>query len=67
MITFLGISLTYEALGFFLLFIISELIGVNPKLADNSVAQFILHFARISKYGRKEDDKLNEIADILKR
>lgn len=66
MITILGISLTYEALGFFLLFISSELIGANPALKENSVCQFILSFAKISQFGRKEDDKLEEIKSILR-
>lgn len=67
MLTILGISITYEAVGWFLLFISSELIGMNPALKQNSVAQFILSFANVAKYGRKEDDKLDEIGEILRR
>lgn len=66
MITILGISLTYEALGFFLLFISSELIGMNPKLADNSVCQFLLSFARLSRFGRSEDEQIDKIKAILR-
>lgn len=66
MITILGISLTYEALGFFLLFLASEVIGLNPKLKENSVLQAIVHFARIAKYGRKEDDQIEEIKRVLR-
>lgn len=67
MITILGISLTYEAISFFALFIASEVIGANPKLKQNTVCQFILKFATISKYGRTEDDQLSKISKILNK
>lgn len=66
MITFLGVSLTYEGLIFLALFITSELIALNPALKDNSICQFIIRFATIAKYGRKEDDQLEEIREILR-
>lgn len=67
MITILGITLTYETLAFFLLFIASEVIGTNPKLAENSVAQLIVKLAFYLKPLRKEDNKLNQIRDTLRQ
>lgn len=67
MITILGITLTYETLAFFLLFIASEVIGTNSKLAENSVAQLIVKLAFYLKPLRKEDNKLNQIRDTLRQ
>jgi hypothetical protein len=66
MVTFLGITLTYEALAFFLLFLVSEAVGANPKLKDNSVVQLIVRLATLSKGFRKEDDKIEEIKRTLR-
>jgi len=66
MVTFLGITLTYEALAFFLLFLVSEAVGANPKLKDNSVIQLIVRLATLSKGFRKEDDKIEEIKRTLR-
>jgi hypothetical protein len=66
MLTILGIQFTYEAIVFIFLFLASEVIGMNPKMQESSVAQFILHFARIAKYGRKEDDQIEQIKNILR-
>lgn len=67
MITILGITITYEALCFFLLFIASEVIGTSPKLKENSVAQFIVRAAFYLKPLRREDDKLNRIRESLRQ
>ena len=66
MITFLGITLSYEALGWFALFLSSELIGANPKLKDNTVIGFLLSFASIARHTRKEDDQIDNIKEILR-
>lgn len=67
MITILGITLTYETAAFLLLFIASEVIGTNPKLKENSVAQLILKSASLVKPLRKEDNKLKQIRDTLRQ
>jgi hypothetical protein len=66
MVTLFGITLTYEALAFFLLFLVSEAVGANPKLKDNSVIQLIVRLATLSKGFRKEDDKIEEIKRTLR-
>jgi hypothetical protein len=66
MVTLFGITLTYEALAFFLLFLVSEAVGANPKLKDNSVVQLIVRLATLSKGFRKEDDKIEEIKRTLR-
>jgi hypothetical protein len=66
MITILGITLTYEALGWFVLFLASELIGMNPKLKENSVLQLVLQIATMGKFVRKEDDQIDQIKNVLR-
>ena len=41
MIEILGIKLSYEAIGFFVAFIASEVIGANKNLKNNSVAGLV--------------------------
>jgi len=69
MITILGIKLSYEALtssAFFVLFIASEVIGLNKKWRANTVSQVLVRGARMARPFRKEDDKLRKILDVLR-
>lgn len=69
MITILGVKLSSEALtsaAFFLLFIASEIIGLNKKWRANTVSQVLVRAARMARPYRKEDDKLRQIWRILK-
>jgi len=58
MITIFGLKVTYEVAFFFCLFIGSEIIGLNPKLKDNSVLEMVFRVANYLKPFRQEDDKL---------
>lgn len=64
MIEILGIKLTYEALGFLIAFLASEIIGAS-KLRSNGVVQLLLGLVETLKPIRKEDDKIAEIRKIL--
>lgn len=64
MIEILGIKLTYEALGFLVAFLASEIIGAS-KLRSNGVVQLLLGLVETLKPIRKEDDKIAEIRKIL--
>ncbi len=73
MIEILGVKLTYEAIGFILAFVASEVIGAS-KLKENSVAQLAKSLIDTLKPGRKEDEKVEEVrrasellAETLKR
>lgn len=65
MLTILGITISYEALVFFGLFLGSEAIGAS-KLKENSVAQVFMSVVSYLKLIRKEDDKIQKIKDTLK-
>jgi hypothetical protein len=58
MITIFGLKVTYEVAFFFVLFIASEIIGLSPKLRDNSVLGMVFRVANYLKPFRQEDDKL---------
>jgi hypothetical protein len=60
MIEILGVSLTYEAVGFIAAFISSEVIGAS-KLKENSIAQLVKSLIDTMKPTRKEDEKVAEI------
>lgn len=66
MITFLGITLSYEAVAFLLLFLASEILAVSPW-KDNSLVQFILRVALLAKPYRNEDEKVNRIRETLRQ
>jgi hypothetical protein len=61
MIEILGVKLSYEAIGFFVAFIASEVIGSNKKLKNNSVAGLVKTIIDGQRPFRKEDDKINAI------
>ena len=61
MIEILGVKLSYEAIGFFVAFIASEVIGANKKLKNNSVAGLVKTIVDGQRPFRKEDDKINAI------
>jgi hypothetical protein len=58
MITIFGLKVTYEVAFFFVLFFASEIIGLSPKLRDNSVLGMVFRVANYLKPFRQEDDKL---------
>lgn len=64
MLTFLGLKVSYETLGFLALFLASEVIG-NSKLKENSVVQLLLTAVNALKRYRTEDDKIQQIKDTL--
>ena len=66
MITFLGITMSYEAVAFLLLFLASEILAVSPW-KDNSLVQFILRMALMVKPMRREDEKLQRIRETLRQ
>lgn len=57
MIEVLGIKFTYEALGFLVAFVVSEVIGAS-SLKNNSVAGLLKSIVDGQKPFRKEDDKI---------
>lgn len=57
MIEVLGIKLSYEALGFLVAFIVSEVIGAS-KLKENSIAQLIKSLIDTFRPSRTEDEKV---------
>jgi hypothetical protein len=66
MLTILGITLSYETIAWFVLFIASEYIGMNPKWKENSVLQMIVKIALLTKGVRVEDDKIEDIKRTLR-
>jgi len=65
MLTILGVSLSYEALAFFGLFLGSEALAAS-KLKENSIIQVVLSVISYLKQVRKEDDKIKQIKDMFK-
>ena len=57
MIEILGVKLTYEAIGFLIAFVASEVIGAS-KLKENSVAQLAKTLIDTFRPSRKEDEKV---------
>jgi hypothetical protein len=64
MLTILGAKLSIETVGFFALFLASEVIG-NSKLKSNSVVQLLATLVNGLKPLRKEDDQLDAIRRII--
>ncbi|AGA17895.1 hypothetical protein P60_gp39 [Synechococcus phage P60] len=60
MIEILGIKLGYEAVGFIVAFVASEVIGAS-KLKENSIAQLVKSLIDSLKPSRKEDEKVAEV------
>ena len=60
MIEILGVKLGYEAIGFILAFVASEVIGTS-RLKENSVAQLVKSLIDTLKPSRKEDEKVAEV------
>ena len=58
MITIFGLKVTYEVAFFFVLFFASEIIGLSPKLRDNSVLGMVFRVANYLKPFRQVDDKI---------
>ena len=66
MITILGIKVSYETLGFFILFILSEYLGIVKKRRANSVTQAISMAAVYFSKTRTEDDTVRSIRRIFR-
>ena len=66
MITIFGLKVTYEVAFFFVLFAASEIIGLNPKMKDNTVLQTVYRVANYLKPFRKEDDTIQKAKNSLK-
>lgn len=66
-ITFMGITITGETLFFSGIFLLSEWIGANPKIRENTVSGLFLDMVRYLAMGRNEDDKIRKIRDILRK
>jgi hypothetical protein len=67
MIEILGVKLTYEAIGFLVAFVVSEVIGAS-KLKENSVAQLAKSLIDTFRPSRKEDEKVvavREAAEVV--
>ena len=60
MIEILGVKLGYEAIGFLVAFVASEVIGAS-KLKENSVAQLVKSLIDSLRPARKEDEKVEEV------
>ena len=66
MITIFGLKITYEVAFLFCLFFASEIIGLNPKLKDNSVLGVVFRVSNYLKPFRKEDDTIQKIKNSYK-
>jgi hypothetical protein len=66
-ITLFGLTLTGESLFFFAVFLLSEWIGSNPRLSENTVSGLFLDLVKYLALGRNEDDKVKKIRDILRK
>jgi hypothetical protein len=51
---------------FFVLFFASEIIGMNPKLRDNSVLGVVFRVSNYLKPFRKEDDTIQKAKNSFK-
>ena len=65
MLTILGAKVSVEALGFFVLFIASEVIG-NSKFKSNSLVQLLASLVNSLKPLRKEDDQIDQVKKIFR-
>lgn len=61
MIEILGIKFSYEALGFLVAFVASEVIGTSKTLKSNSLAGLLKTIIDGQRPFRKEDDKIDAI------
>lgn len=61
MIEVFGIKLTYEALGFLVAFVLSEVIGASKQLKNNSVAGLIKSIIDGQRPFRTEDNKIDAL------
>lgn len=64
MLTIFGIKVSVEALGFFALFLASEVVG-ESKLKSNSIVRVLSNAVGALKPLRKEDDRLDQIKKII--
>ena len=64
MLTILGAKVSIEAIGFFALFLASEVIG-NSKFKSNSLVQLLASLVNSLKPLRKEDDQIDAIRRII--
>jgi hypothetical protein len=66
MLTILGAKVSYDAAGWFVLFLASEYLGSNPRLKSNSVVQAVVSAVNSFKFIRKEDDRIRRVKDSFK-
>ena len=64
MLTIFGVKVSVEALGFFALFLASEVVG-ESKLKSNSIVRVLSNAVGALKPLRKEDDRLDQIKKII--
>jgi hypothetical protein len=64
MLTIFGIKVSVEALGFFVLFLASEVVG-ESRFKSNSIVRVLANAVGVLKPLRKEDDKLDQIKKII--
>jgi hypothetical protein len=64
MLTILGAKVSIETVGFFVLFITSEVIG-NSKLKSNGLVQLLASLVNGLKPLRKEDEQIDAIRRII--
>ena len=65
MLTILGVKVSMEAVGFFALFLASEVIG-NSKFKSNSIVQLFASLINSLKPLRKEDDQIDQVKKIFR-
>jgi hypothetical protein len=65
MLTILGAKVSVEAIGFFALFISSEVLGYS-RFKSNGVVQLLVSLVDSLKPYRKEDDQLDSVRRIFR-
>lgn len=65
MIEILGVKVTYDALVFFFLFLVSEVLPFT-KAKGHGIAEAITRAAHLSKPYRNEDEKVAELVQKVK-
>jgi hypothetical protein len=65
MLTIFGIKVSIETITFFVLFLASEIIG-ESKFKSNGIVQLLANAVGALKPLRKEDDKIEQIKQILR-
>jgi hypothetical protein len=64
MLTIFGIKVSIETITFFVLFLVSEIVG-ESKFKSNGIVQLLSNAVGALKPLRKEDDKIEQIKKII--